>query len=182
MNNPDIFLTDFEITETTEFFHAVFGRCLIIATRFDSLCDQACLLTRLKGGELSPSDLEGELDNFRALAANIKKIAPKNTLPELFDVFDKARIARNSVAHGLCKNLTGCIDTKVTDYSFIKMVEDVIEPIAVADYWISWYLSNLNREPLLQTKPESYSKRISNWVLDNINEYWTPSPPYRFHI
>ncbi|HCI5735007.1 TPA: hypothetical protein NPO28_001718 [Klebsiella variicola subsp. variicola] len=182
MNAPDIFLTDFEITETTEFFHAVLGRCLIVATRFDSLCDHACVLTRFKSGELSLSELEEEVVKFRTLASNIHKIVPKDMLPELFDIFDKARIARNSIAHGLCKGLTGCIDTKVTDLDFIQMVQEVIEPMALADYWISYYLSKLNQEPLLQIKPENYQNNFLKWALDCNSEYWIPSPPYPYKI
>ena len=37
--NPNIFLTDFEITEYSESIHSILGRSLIIATRFDSMCD-----------------------------------------------------------------------------------------------------------------------------------------------
>ena len=182
MNDPDIFLTDFEITETAEFFHAVLGRCLIAATRFDSLCDHACVLTRFKSGELSLSELEEEVVKFRTLTSNIHKIVPKDMLPELFDIFDKARIARNSIAHELCKGLTGCIDTKVTDLELIRMVQEVIEPIALADYWISYYLSKLNLEPLLQITPENYQKQTLNWVLYSNSEYWIPSPPHRYNI
>ncbi len=36
---PDIFLDDFEVTENTEELHSILGRSLVIATRFDSLCD-----------------------------------------------------------------------------------------------------------------------------------------------
>ena len=100
----------------------------------------------------------------------------------LFDIFDEARIARNSIAHGLCKGLTGCIDTKVTDLEFIQMVQEVIKPIALADYWISYFLSKLNQEPLLQIKPENYQKKILNWVLDCNSEYWIPPPPYPYKI
>ncbi|MDW1744797.1 hypothetical protein R7O12_10505, partial [Vibrio sp. Vb1574] len=107
---------------------------------------------------------------------------PKDMLPELFDIFDKARIARNSIAHGLCKGLAGCIDTKVTDLEFIQMVQEVIEPIALADYWISYYLSKLNQEPLLQIKPENYQNKFLKWVLDCNSEYWIPSPPYPYKI
>ncbi|HIF9093377.1 hypothetical protein C5F63_14040 [Photobacterium damselae subsp. damselae] len=61
----------------------------------------------------------------------------------------------------------GCIDTKVTDLELIRIVQEVIEPIALADYWISYYLSVLNREPLLQITPENYQKQTLNWVLDS---------------
>ncbi|OED66734.1 hypothetical protein A165_05945 [Vibrio tasmaniensis ZS-17] len=164
MNDPDIFLTDFEITETTDCFHAILGRSLIVATRFDSLCHHACVLIRFKSRDLPLSELE--VFKFRALARNIQKIVPKGTLPELFNIFDKAKDARNSIAHELCKGMTGCIDTKVTDLEFCQMVRDVIEPIAIADYWISYYLSIANEEPLLQTTSAAYSQRIVNWVLD----------------
>lgn len=89
---------------------------------------------------------------------------------------------RNSIAHGLCKGLAGCIDTKVTDLEFIQMVQEVIEPIALADYWISYYLSKLNQEPLLQIKPENYQNKFLKWVLDCNSEYWIPSPPYPYKI
>ena len=37
--DTDFFLTNFEITENTESYHAIIGRSLILATRFDNMCD-----------------------------------------------------------------------------------------------------------------------------------------------
>ena len=46
--NPDIFLDDFEITENTQELHAILGRCLIVATHFDLLCDHTSKFFKLK--------------------------------------------------------------------------------------------------------------------------------------
>ena len=51
---------------------------------------------------------------------------------------------------------------KITDLTFVEMVKDVVEPIAIADYWISSYISKINREPILQTTSEIYSKQVLN--------------------
>ena len=46
--SPDIFIDDFEITENTEELHAILGRSIIIATRFDNLCDHTAKFLQLK--------------------------------------------------------------------------------------------------------------------------------------
>lgn len=40
----DIFLEDFEMTENTEKLHSILGRSLVVAIRFDSLCDHTLKL------------------------------------------------------------------------------------------------------------------------------------------
>ena len=46
--NPDVFIDDFEITENSEELHAILGRCVIISTRFDNLCDHAAKFLEIK--------------------------------------------------------------------------------------------------------------------------------------
>ena len=46
--SPGIYLDDFEFSENTESLHAVIGRALIIATRFDNLCDHTFKFIKVK--------------------------------------------------------------------------------------------------------------------------------------
>lgn len=41
--NPDLFIDDFERTENSDALHAILGRSLIVATRFDAMCKAAAL-------------------------------------------------------------------------------------------------------------------------------------------
>ncbi|MFX4839118.1 hypothetical protein ABTB79_19900, partial [Acinetobacter baumannii] len=46
--SPEIFFDDFERTENSDYLHGVFGRCLVIATRFDSMCVRLSQAIKLK--------------------------------------------------------------------------------------------------------------------------------------
>jgi hypothetical protein len=48
--DPDIFITDLTRTDNTDELHAVLGRALLIATRFDSLCEAAAIAFEIKVG------------------------------------------------------------------------------------------------------------------------------------
>ncbi len=62
--SPEIFFDDFERTENSDYLHGVFGRCLVIATRFDSMCVRLSQAIKLKE-EVKLRTLEKYLGEFK---------------------------------------------------------------------------------------------------------------------
>ncbi|HCE2934281.1 TPA: hypothetical protein NGV36_004479 [Vibrio parahaemolyticus] len=167
--NPDIFLDDFEITENTQELQAVLGRCLIIATRFDHLCDHTSKYLELKNLFTTGADDQKFEDysieligKFRTLYKNIESL-PING--DLKHTLHAARGARNEIAHSLTIGLTGCLDTKIDESNYKSHVAQIIQKVAAGDYAISVILSVLNNEPLLEQSSNEYQGKVVNWVL-----------------
>lgn len=167
--NPGIYLDDFEITENTEELQAILGRCLIVATRFDHLCDHTSKYLELRNSfvmvgdrqkfEYYATELVGK---FRALYVNIESLPISD---DVKSILHAAREARNEIAHSLTIGLTGCLDTKIDEGNFKSHVTQLIQEVAAGDYTISVMLSLLNKEPLLQQSSEDYQDNVVNWVL-----------------
>jgi hypothetical protein len=167
---PDILITDFERTEHTDRIHAVLGRVLIIATRFDSMCEEAALLRKglfVSGliGEAEYAEFASKVAERRErLVESINSLhLPKNVLVILHD----ARRARNLVAHDLAKNLTGCLDTRVNEGELLRKVSDLVIDIAYGDLAISLALTDLDRVPMpIDAFIISYRDKIVSWVVE----------------
>lgn len=167
--NPGIYLDDFEITENTQELQAILGRCLIVATRFDHLCDHTSKYLELKNSFVMVVDRQ-KFDNyatelvceFRALYKNIESLPISD---DVKSILHAAREARNEIAHSLTIGLTGCLDTKIDEGNFKSHVTQLIQEVAAGDYTISVILSLLNKEPLLQQSSEDYQDNVVNWMF-----------------
>ena len=165
---PDIFIDDFEITENTEELHAILGRSIIIATRFDNLCDHTAKFIDIKQSFVSLSESD-EFDyyvnklfnNFTNLNNNIRSL-PLGQPGKV--ILHNARIARNEIAHSLTIGLTGCLDAKIDESNFKAKISDLVSKVAVGDYLISTLLSILNNDPLPIYSESHYSQKIIDWV------------------
>lgn len=171
--NPDILITDFTRTENTDELHAVLGRALIVATRFDSLCEAAAIAFEIKAGfagHIVNGEAEYEeyaskiVEKYRKLYQNIKTLS---FLGDISVVLHDARKARNRVAHELAKGLTGCLDTKVNEDTLLEEVSDLIIDIAYGDIAISLTISAFN-EDSVPTKQfiASYKDNMVKWVTE----------------
>ncbi len=171
--SPDIFITDFERTENTDELHAVLGRALIIATRFDAMCEAAAIAFEMKtefAEHVASGDAEYEehvskiAEKYRNLNKNIESL---RFLGDITVVLHDARKARNRVAHELAKGLTGCLDTKVKEDNLLQEVADLIVDIAYGDIAISLTISAFNGDSV-PTKQfiASYKDRIVRWVTE----------------
>ncbi len=171
--NPDIFITDFERTENTDELHAVLGRALIIATRFDAMCEGAAIAFEMKTG-LAEQVASGEADyeeyvskiaeNYRNLNKNIESLS---FVGDITVVLHDARKARNRVAHELAKGLTGCLDTKVKEDDLLQEVADVIMDIAYGDIAIALTISAFNGDSVpTKQSMASYKDSIVRWVTE----------------
>lgn len=186
--SPEIFFDDFERTENSDYLHGVFGRCLVIATRFDSMCIRLSKAIKLKEEVklciiekyLVKLDTENEINAIRSdedFDLLIKQITSRYLsldksiqnlgLPEqLSTKLHEARKSRNEIAHSLTRDLDGCIDTKIDNNILIKKVEKLIGNIIEGDIIISTITSIFNGEPILNSKILSqYKEKIIDWVI-----------------
>lgn len=168
--SPDIFIDDFERTNNSDTLHAVIGRALIVATRFDAMCTAAALQVGFrKEIYFAEDENRGNLlvkiaEKHRSLSSSINALGlPKDISVLLYD----ANVARNAVAHDLAKGLTGCLDTKVDEASFIRQVSELMFDLAYGDVVISRTISMLNGDTLPRDEfVSSYVDRVMRWVVE----------------
>ncbi len=167
--NPNIFIDDFELTENMEVIHAILGRSLIIATRFDNLCNHTEKYLQLKtsfsmilSGDEFEFFVDAIFDKFSSLNKSIKHL-PIGQIEK--DILHNARKARNEIAHSLSMGMTGCLDTKVDKNHLESNVSLLIAVIASADFLISTMLSILNDLPLVNYTESHYKQKMVDWVL-----------------
>jgi hypothetical protein len=167
--NPNTFIDDFERTEHSDALYSILGRALAIGTRFDAMCKAAALHVQFKNSELRDqkerSELFGKLAaKFRSLNLSIKDLGlPKDVAVLLED----ANVARNSVAHDLAKGMTGCLDTRIDQATFVREVSDLIFEIAYGDVVISQIIAELNGEQLPNNEfLSTYVQQVVRWVVE----------------
>ena len=186
--SPKIFIEEFERTENSDYLHGVFGRCLIIATRFDSMCVRISKAIRIKNEiilraiekNINELDTENEYtklrseDEFNDLLEIIisKYVSLDNSIKslglpkELSEILHKARDSRNKIAHSLTKNLEGCLDSKINNSILMEEIELLIENIVEGDLIISSLISKFNNEPILNAQNyDSYKCEVIKWVI-----------------
>ncbi|TBW06744.1 hypothetical protein E0E50_20100 [Azotobacter chroococcum subsp. isscasi] len=168
-----MFITDFERTENTDELHAVLGRALIMATRFDSMCEAAAIALELKKGSISRvvmSDDEYDAyvltlsSKYRTLNGNINSIG---LTEDISVVLHDARKARNILVHRLPRGLAGCLDTKKDDGELIREVSELMLDIAHGDIAISLIISLFNGEMTPRADfVSAYKDNIIRWVVE----------------
>ncbi len=186
--SPEIFFDDFERTENSDYLHGVFGRCLVIATRFDSMCVRLSQAIELKEEVklrtlekyLVKLDTENEIKAIRTdedFDLLIKQITSRYLsldksiqnlgLPEqLSTKLHKARKSRNEIAHSLTKDLEGCLDIKIDNSILIEKIVKLIGDIIDGDIIISTLTSIFNNKPILNSKIlNQYKEKIIDWVI-----------------
>lgn len=170
---PDIFMIDFERTENSDELHGVFGRALIIATRFDSMCVAAANIANTRMGLIVKNVLdEAEYEKFVLQTTKNHKTLNNSILAlglpaDASDILHSARTARNHIAHELSIGLTGCLDTKIDDKVLIKDISELINRIANGDIVISTLISLQNNDPLLRAQfINTYKEKIISWVVE----------------
>ena len=167
--NPDIFIDDFDITENTEELHAILGRSIIIATRFDNMCNQTAKFLQIKasGAVVLPEDefndfVTSLFAKFSPLNSNINQLPIEQSAK---DILHEARKARNDVTHSLTIGMTGCQDQKVDEQHFTSHITSLVTQIAAGDYLISQILTILNKAPLPNYSEGMYTQKVVEWAL-----------------
>lgn len=170
---PNIFMMDFERTENSDELHGIFGRALIIATRFDSMC-VAAADTANSRADLIAKKLLDEAEYKKFVLQTTKNHTNLNNSilalglsADASDILHSARTARNHIAHELSIGLTGCLDTKIDDKVLIKDISELINRIANGDIVISTLISLQNNDPLLRAQfINTYKEKIISWVVE----------------
>jgi len=164
---PDIFMDDFERTMCGNAHYSAIGRALTIATRFESLCK---VLNTMLGVKEDRNVLESEEDVQRfvtrfynqRLAKHITSIAAGED--QFRTLLDKARLARNEIAHDITLGLDRMIDN---DPELIERLRILIDDLAKADRTLSFILSILTNEHLpVPEFLEKYPMLVQEWVTN----------------
>ena len=108
------FMTDFERTEYSDSIFAAIGRCLAIASRFESGIKAVTALVDVRA---TPTLIESEKEfskflselERRSLFTNIKRLNLGGS--DIETKLQAARVARNEVAHEAALGLDRCIDS-----------------------------------------------------------------------
>lgn len=173
--DPRVFITDFERTENTDELHGMLGRALIVATRFEAMCEAAAIFFKLNLNHAAiikalANDVEYNkyvskiLNKSRNLYQNINGLLFPE---EISRYLHEARESRNYIAHELARSLTGCLDNIVSEQVLLQDVSDHVGKIAIGDIIISTLITAGNGHPMpIQQFLESYPKKVRKWVVE----------------
>lgn len=171
--NPDIFNMDFERTEHSDKLHGILGRALIVATRFDSMCEAAAAMIKIKGNLIERVVCgEAEYKKFvsRIITKHVtldKNIKSLGLTDDISNILHSAKKARNRVAHELARGLTGCLDIKPNEKNLIDEVSELIGTITCGDIVISTLISTLNNYQLPEIQfIKTHKEKMINWVIE----------------
>ncbi len=159
----------FERTAWADAHYAAIGRALTFSTRFEANCKVLNILLGVKNTLGSEEDIKDFVERTNRLMLNkhISSIVGNNN--ELKDILDKARLARNEIAHELTLGLYHFIDTLPESHiqEIIESLKELIKSIAEADRIISLILSIETNEQIPSPKfLKEYPNRIERWVTD----------------
>jgi len=170
-----IYFDDFERTEFSDEIHAVIGRSLIVATRFDNLCKSLARLIDFKiCSVVSNLITEGEFHEIISKIfeknKNLNRVIQKFPVDkQAKDMLHDAREARNTIAHSLTIGFEGTFDHKSKDEidEMIGEIKELVRRVIKGDVIISTYISNMNKESILNNCFEnSYEDQVIGWVTE----------------
>jgi hypothetical protein len=169
---PDIFMDDFERTVWADAHYAAIGRALVFATRFDAGCKTLNIMISVKNKK-ALLNTEDDIQSFvnrlfkLHLAEHIKTIAGDKK--KLKTILDKARLARNEIAHEITLGFDRCIDNlpKKAVQNMMKRLKKLIRSLAEGDRAISLISSIVTHEcPPNPKFISEYPQLIEKWVTD----------------
>jgi len=169
--NPEIFMDDFERSNSGDLLFSSIGRALTISTRFENNCKMLASIIGLKGKGFIERDKE--FDDFikklfkNNLFQNIEKIFDKNDSSK--NTLNKARSARNEIVHELTIGLANDIgnsDRIEIDEICIR-IKELIAIISRGDLMTSFLLSKVTNEFIPSIKfMKNYENKIVEWVIE----------------
>ncbi|MDO6613907.1 hypothetical protein Q4601_20700 [Shewanella sp. 1_MG-2023] len=168
-----VFQTDFERTEFTDEIHSLFGRILILTSRFDSACKA---LVRLPSVKVSVS-LKGMItdDEFKELLnKNLSSFKNLNraiqSLPEYklgaSQVLDQARDSRNELIHSSALGMDRNLDDFDNIDRFMQNLASLVRELIRGDIVVSCITSLSNKEDIPDYfLSKEYENSILKWVF-----------------
>ncbi|WP_462137020.1 hypothetical protein [Candidatus Mycalebacterium sp.] len=170
------FMWDFERTLWSDSIHSAIGRALTVATRFENNCKGISILLELK----SPKEKTSPDEDFISLEY-VQQIATKtydaklNTVissiakseSDFFKILNKARKARNEIAHDLASGMESQELIQYYKKNFVEQIRENSLAIAEADKILCVLLTTIQKEPMPNVDfVKKYPDRIVNWVCD----------------
>lgn len=167
------FQTDFERTEFTDEIHGVFGRILILTSRFDSACKT---LVKLPGIKLTVSlkSIITDEEFKQLLNQNLSSFKNLNraiqSLPEYKlgadKVLDKARDSRNELIHSAVLGMDRSLDNFDNIDKFMQVIAGFVRELIRGDVVISCLISLSNKEDIPSYfLSKEYANSILKWVF-----------------
>lgn len=168
-----IFFDDFERTEFSDEIHAVIGRSLIVATRFDNLCKALARsidfrIASTVSNLITEDEYDGIINKIFEKHKNLNRVIQKFPVDkQILLTLHDAKEARNTIAHSLTIGLEGTFDHKSKNEieAMINEIKELVRRVIKGDVIISTYISNMNKESILNNCFESsYEDQVINWV------------------
>lgn len=171
---PDIFMSDFKRTESSDGHFGMLGRALTIATRFEALVRSLSLLVDVKA---TPEALGSEdlMDGLVEAAWNRRLFKDLKQLRidqgDAADTLKAARLARNTIAHEIALGFDRCLDllpaNAVSDLE--KELRALVQALAKGDRIVCALATIATKEHMPSSKFfDSYPDQIEKWVCDRV--------------
>jgi len=156
-------------------FYSSVGRALWIAQNFEGSCGSLMLIIDIKKeyngqnlDELRIDALKRLLgQNIKSIKSLVKKHFPKDDFEYLFDILDKARNARNFIAHEIAHKCGELAVEPEKLKDFMSEIHKNVSIISEADKNICVILSAMTKQPMpVGQTLDKYSENIANWVCE----------------
>ena len=172
-----------ECAERTEFSdecYGALGRALYVAQQFEAKCRALTTLLDVKIGratrEVGSLD-DPEFQDFvndlwkRKLATNITQLKKYGLPGEISSIFDRARRARNSIAHDITLGIGHKIEKDKGRREILTEIEQCVRDIANADEVIALLIHTVTHEPIpMPGYLEKYEDEVARWVCKNYDD------------
>ncbi|ELM0341283.1 hypothetical protein Q3051_004345 [Vibrio vulnificus] len=168
-----VFQYDFERTEFSDEVHGVFGRILILATRFDSACKSLARLPSIKTTmvnkqSVSEQELKEQLRQYLNSHKNLNRAI--QILPVYkaggADILDKARDARNELIHSSTLGFQQDIDQFEGLERYMQVIANQVRDLVRGDILISAIITLENNEEIpMHCFSVEYERSVMKWVF-----------------
>lgn len=168
---PEIFMDDFERTEDGDRLFSSLGRALTLATRFESNCRGLAAILQMKANSSAVLETDEALKEFseklykRTLDHHIKSSVVAES--ELHKLLNRARIARNEIAHELPLGLCSQEGLDRLGEDVDAGIKELVATIAEADRAVCFVLTDITNDHMPTNEfLKSYVDRATAWVCE----------------
>jgi len=168
---PEVFMDDFERTERGDSIYSAIGRVLVLATHFESSCRSLVGILQLKTTthEIleSPAGIKKLSDELyqHSLGQNISVFA--RTQDDFRRLLDKARNARNEIAHKIALGMEDQKGLERNEEFFLSRIRELSLTLAEADRAVCFALTLATHDYMPSNDfLEEYPERVAQWVCE----------------
>ena len=167
---PGIFMDNFERTTYSDEMFGILGRALTYSCRFENICKAAAALRQIK---INRHIFESKTDYDKLIkqiyAKNLSKTIESFSSEKIrFEVFEKARKARNEIVHEAALSFDCCLDELPCEIvsQTISTLKPLVTDIATADFLLCFLTSLETHVPLPIFRPNDYVEKVMRWVFE----------------